>query len=64
MLIVGSLVDWLIIGILAVPFVAVLLAMGVGEVRRERRQEREAAKLRHPSAYRPNAEPKDVPKAA
>jgi hypothetical protein len=60
----ASLIDWVIIGLFAVPFIAMLLAIGFADVRRERRKEREAARMRHPSAQHRTTLPKDVPKAA
>jgi hypothetical protein len=70
MLTIGALIDWVLVGILAAPLVAVLLVTGVGDVLRARRAERESAKLRHPSALAgtrteaPAAGSDELPKAA
>jgi uncharacterized membrane protein len=62
-LMVGSLVDWAIMGILAVPFIVVIIALAFTDVRREQRADREAAKRRHPSHHGTSL-PRDTPKAA
>jgi hypothetical protein len=71
MLTIGSLIDWVLIGILAAPFIAVVLVTSFTDVRRGQRGEREAARMRHPSSLRSietkratTDVPKDVPKAA
>jgi hypothetical protein len=60
---IGSLIDWVMIGILAVPLIAVLVITSIVDVHRGERAEWEAARLRHPSARRMEI-PKDLPKAA
>lgn len=61
---IGSLIDWVIIGILAVPLIAALVITSIVDVYRGQRADREEAKLRHPSSRRPSGTPKDLPKAA
>jgi hypothetical protein len=61
---IGSLIDWVMIGILAVSLIAVLVITSFVDVYRGERAEREEGKLRHPSSRRPSGAPEDLPKAA
>jgi hypothetical protein len=61
---ISSLVDWVIMGILGVPFIVVILALAFTDVRRVQRADGETAKRRHPSVHHRTTVPRDTPKAA
>lgn len=64
MFMIGSPIDWVIIGLFAVPLTLMLLAIGFADVRREDREEREAAKMRHRSTQHRTRPSEDAPKGA